>query len=71
MNIDLTTAASRKQITSVRSQITDATSLRNFDEFVSQNKTLDFNNDEHINALRSRKNDCHCTVNPTVEIKAI
>jgi hypothetical protein len=64
MKIDLTSAASKKQITSVRSQIKDATSLKNFDAFVSKNKTFDFTNDEHVAKLREPKNcDCDITIN--------
>ncbi|MBL7886283.1 MAG: hypothetical protein JNJ52_06015 [Flavobacterium sp.] len=71
MIIDLKTSASRKEIVNVRSQITNSTQLKSFDDFVARNSTFDFNNDEHVSALRSNKNDCHCTVNPTVDIKAV
>jgi hypothetical protein len=61
MKIDLTTSESKRQITSVRGQIKDSTSLKNFDAFVSKNSTFDFTNDEHLKAVKEPKN-CHCDV---------
>ncbi|SCY66640.1 hypothetical protein [Flavobacterium caeni] len=66
MEINLTTSQTKKEITNVRSQITNATTLRKFDEFVAQNPKFDFNNDAHLQALK--KEDCHCTVTTTVPL---
>ncbi|HEX8561883.1 MAG TPA: hypothetical protein VF676_02780 [Flavobacterium sp.] len=68
MQINLQTEQSKREIVSVRSQITNSTQLKSFDAFVAKNGSFDFNNDEHVAALRSGKNDCHCTVNPTIEV---
>jgi len=69
MKIDLSTANSKRDIVSVRSQITDGTSLKKFDDFVAKNRTFDFNNDEHLRALK--KSDCHCTVSVPVTLSGI
>lgn len=68
MKINLQTEQSRREIVNVRAQITNSTQLRSFDEFVARNSSFDFNNDEHVESLRRNKQDCHCTVNPTIEL---
>ena len=66
MKIELGSPQGRRDVNDVRSQIKDVTSLKGFDEFVSKNNVFDFNNDEHLQALK--KTDCHCTVTTTVPI---
>jgi len=68
MKIILNNKSSKRQITNVRSQITDKGDLKKFDEFISKHDVFDFNNDEHLNALK--KQDCHCNVTVPVTVKA-
>ena len=61
------TSKNRAQITSVRSQITDTTTLKNFDVFIATNKYFDFNNEEHVQQLTKDSCDCDITIAPTIE----
>ena len=69
MKIQLNSEQARREITSVRSQITDSTNLKKFDDFIAKNDKFDFNNDQHLQALR--KQDCHCTVTVSVPISGL
>jgi hypothetical protein len=62
MKINLRSPENKREISKVRSQITDKVSLTKFDEFVSKNDIFDFNNDQHLQALRKPKYHCECTI---------
>ncbi len=62
MKIILKTPEGRKTIESARSQITDKVSLKQFDEFIAKNDVFDFNNDQHLEALKKPVVHSNCTI---------
>ena len=68
MKILLTDQKNKRQVQSVRSQIKDKASLKKFDEFLAKHDVFDFNNDEHINALR-KNGDKNGDVNVSISVK--
>ena len=69
MKIYLNETKNKREISSVRSQIKDKGTLKRFDEFVNKHDYFDFNNDDHIKLLK--KDDCHCQVNTTVNVRGV
>jgi hypothetical protein len=71
MKVDLKSKSNKNQITSVRSQIKDKTSLKKFDEFIAKNDSFDFDNDDHIKTLRKNgdKGDTSITISPVFTFK--
>jgi hypothetical protein len=68
MKIDLTSSKSKQSITNVRSQITDAGDLRNFDQFLAKHDSIDTNVASDVEAAKgSCSNSCgNVTISPTI-----
>lgn len=66
MKVNLNSETVTEQVPTLRSQITGSSNLQKFDNFMAENDEFDFNNDDHLMALK--KDDCHCHVETTVPI---
>lgn len=60
MKIDFKDPTNERGIASVRSQITEAGDLRNFDNFLAQKENFDFENADDMAAARACCGGDHC-----------
>jgi len=70
MKINLKSRENKEQISSIRSQITEASDLRKFDQFLAENDSFDFNDENDVVAARACcGGDRCCTI--TIELPAM
>jgi len=70
MKINLKSRENKEQISNIRSQITEAGDLKKFDEFLAQNDSFDFNDENDVAAARGCcGGDRCCTI--TIELPSL
>ena len=68
MIVDLKSKSGKKEINSVRSQITDRSDLKKFDEFLAKHDTFDFADAENARAARKCCGGDKCCQNINITV---